>query len=137
MTEVCTEARKLYEIPPPELNMYLARFFQSVRTGGSEYEPETLRGYLGSFARHLRENGYQHNILELHLFSHAREVLMSKRKQLKSQGKGNRKRKAEPLAHEDFIKFRESNQLGSGKFLYIVDVLFLEVYYTPVYFFQR
>lgn len=136
LTEVCTEARKLYEIPPPELNMYLARFFLSVRRpGGSEYEPETLRGYLGSFARHLRENGYQHNILELH--SHAREVLMSKRKQLKSQGKGNRKRKAEPLAHEDFIKLRESNQLGSGKFLYIVDVLFLEVYYTPVYFFQR
>lgn len=138
LTEVCTEARKLYEIPPPELNMYLARFFLSVRRpGGSEYEPETLRGYLGSFARHLRENGYQHNIVESHLFSHAREVLMSKRKQLKSQGKGNRKRKAEPLAHEDFIKLRESNQLGSGKFLYIVDVLFLEVYYTPVYFFQR
>lgn len=127
----------MYEIPSPELNMYLARLFLSVRgPGGSEYEPETLREYLGSFARHLRENGYQHNIVESHLFSHAREVLMSKRKQLKSQGKGNRKRKADPL-HEDFIKLRESNQLGSGKFLHIVDVLFLKVYYTPVYFLHR
>lgn len=48
LTEVCTEARKFYEIPPPELNMYLARFFLSVRRpDGSEYEPETLRGFLG------------------------------------------------------------------------------------------
>lgn len=138
LTEVCIEARRLYEIPPPELNMYLARFFLSVRRpGGSEYEPETLRGYLGSFARHLGENGYQHYIVESNLFSYAREVLMSIRKQLKSRGKGNRKLKAEPLAHDDFITLRESNKLGSGKFLHIVDVLFLEVYYTPVYFFHR
>lgn len=39
-------------------------------------------------------------------FSHRREVLMSKRKQLKSEGKGNRKRKT--LAQDDFIKLRES-----------------------------
>lgn len=115
LTEVCTEAtcRKLYEIPPPELNMYIAIIFVSVRrTDGSEYEPETLGGYLGSFSRHLRENGYQKNIVESHLFSHAREVLMSKRKQLKSQGKGNRKRKSWSLAHDDLVKLRESNQLG-------------------------
>lgn len=43
-----------------------------------------------------------------HTFSHSREVLMSKRKQLKSKGKGNRKCKAETLAHDDFIKLRES-----------------------------
>lgn len=84
--------------------MYLASFFLSVRRpDGSGYEPKTLRGFLGSFARHLRENGYQHNIVESHPFSHAREVLMSKRKQLKSQGKGNRNRKAESLARDDFI----------------------------------
>lgn len=90
LTEVCTEARKLYEIPPPELNMYLARFFLSVRRpGGSEYEPETLRGYLGSFARHLRENGYQHNILESHLFSHVKTKTVEvpgKRKQKTQSG---------------------------------------------------
>lgn len=87
----------MYEIPPPELNMYHARFFFSGRRrDGSEYEPETLREYFGSFARHLREHG----------FSHRREVLMSKRKQLKSEGKGNRKRKT--LAQDDFIKLRES-----------------------------
>lgn len=39
-------------------------------------------------------------------FSHRREVLMSKRKQLKSEGKGNRKRKT--LAQDNFIKLRES-----------------------------
>lgn len=51
---------------------------------------------------------------------------MSNRNRLKSQGKGKGKHKAEPLAH-NFIKLRESNQLGSGKFLQIVIALFLFV----------
>lgn len=33
----------MYEIPPPELNMYLARFFWPVRgRDGFEYEPEII-----------------------------------------------------------------------------------------------
>lgn len=107
--------------------MCLARFFLSVRRpDGTEYEPETLNGYLGSLPRYLCENGNEHKV-ESHMFSLAREVFMSNRNRLKSQGKGKGKHKAEPLAHNDFIKLRESNQLGSGKFLQIVIALFLFV----------
>jgi hypothetical protein len=60
LSEICKETRKMHEIPPTELNMYLARFFLSIRRpDGSEYEPDKIRGYLGSFSRHLRDNGYE------------------------------------------------------------------------------
>lgn len=96
----------MYEIPPPELNMYHARFFFSGRRrDGSEYEPETLREYFGSFARPFVNMAIGTTLLN-QWFSHRREVLMSKRKQLKSEGKGNRKRKT--LAQDNFIKLRES-----------------------------
>lgn len=116
--------------------MCLARFFLSVRiTDGTEYEPETLKGYLGSLPRYLRENGNQHKV-ESHLFSLAREVLRSKRNRLKSQGKGKGKRKAEPLAHNDFIKLRESNQLGSCSSCKLLLLCFcLFVFYFSFLFF--
>ncbi|XP_056009549.1 uncharacterized protein LOC130051556 [Ostrea edulis] len=115
LVNICDENRRLHEIPAKELNMYLARFFLSVRKpDGGEYEPDTLRGYLGSFSRYLRDNSYEHNIVESHLFSHAREVLMSKRKDLKSQGLGNKKRKAEPISFEDFQRLLDTKQIGNG-----------------------
>ena len=41
------ETRPIEEIPPQELDGYLASFFVNVRTrSGSDYEPSTLRGTL-------------------------------------------------------------------------------------------
>ena len=49
------------------------------------------------------------------VFSHSKRVLESKRKSLKSQGKGNKKLKAEPLEKEDIMLMYERNVLGAGK----------------------
>ena len=58
--------RDIHDIPPVELNTYLARFFLSVRSkNGSEYEPSTLRGKLGSFIRHLYRKSYIYYIISL------------------------------------------------------------------------
>ena len=105
--------RDIHDIPPVELNTYLARFFLSVRSkNGSEYEPSTLRGMLGSFIRHLNRKSYNVSLLDDVRFSSMRESLKSKQKQLKKIGKGNRPMRAEPLTHTELDKLYESQQLG-------------------------
>ena len=105
--------RDIHDIPPVELNAYLARFFLSVRSkNGSEYEPSTLRGMLGSFIRHLNRKSYNVSLLDDVRFSSMRESLKSKQKQLKKMGKGNRPMRAEPLKHTELAKLYESQQLG-------------------------
>lgn len=109
------ETRQLSEIPPAELNRYLARYFLVVRRNdGTEYEPDTLRCHLGSFSRHLKEKNYSENIVESDKFKHCRDVLNSKMKELKKQGRGNKKRKAYFL-EEDVNLLYDKNLLGAGK----------------------
>lgn len=47
-------------------------------------------------------------------FNHSNQVLLSKRKNLKGQGKGNLKRKAEPLTKDEIMSLREKELLGKG-----------------------
>ena len=83
-----SELRKVEEIPVVELNEYICEFIISVRTKG--YEPPSLRRLLASFERHLKENGYSASIINDLVFEKTRKVLLSKQKELKKKGKGNR-----------------------------------------------
>ena len=50
------EDRKVEDIPAVELNEYICQFIISVRTHDStEYEPNSLRGLIASFERHLKK----------------------------------------------------------------------------------
>jgi hypothetical protein len=49
------------------------------------------------------------------IFSHSKSVLESKRKSLKSHGKGNKKLKAAPLQKEDIMLLYERNVLDFFK----------------------
>ena len=82
------ELRKVEEIPAVELNEYMCEFIISVRT--KDYETSSLRSLLGSFERHLKENSYSASIMNDLVFEKARKVLLSKQKELKKKGKGNR-----------------------------------------------
>ena len=104
-------------IPVAELNQYLARLFLSVRSQkNEEYEPDSLKSIQSSISRYLMEkNGT--NILQDKEFHHSREVLAAKRKHLKSQGLGNKKRKADPFTSTEIDLLFEKNLLGTSKFL--------------------
>jgi hypothetical protein len=58
---------------------------------GTEYEPDTLTGIQNSIDRHLKNLKSKVDINKDEQFTHSRKVLEAKRKQLKSQGKGNKK----------------------------------------------
>ena len=81
------ELRKVEEIPAVEFE-YICEFIISVRT--KDYEPFSLRSLLASFERHLKENSYSASIMNDLVFEKARKVLLSKQKELKKKGKGNR-----------------------------------------------
>ena len=87
------ELRKVEEIPALELNEYICEFFISVRTkDGKDYEPSSLRSLfiLASSERHLKKNSYSASIMNDLVFEKTRKVLLSKQKELKKKGKGNR-----------------------------------------------
>ena len=109
------EMRAVHEIDAKQLDSYLARFFLCVKkSNGEEYEPDSLKAFQSSINRHISEKGIKINLLEDNDFKHSRDVLMSKRKLLKQQGKGNKENKAEVLSKEEINVLYEKNLLGTG-----------------------
>lgn len=95
------EARFPEFIPPDMLNTYLCEFLLSAtKKDGKEYEPTTLRGFVSSIERHLKEKNCKISIIKDLEFEKARQVLKSKQKQLKSLGLGNKPKTAEVLEDE-------------------------------------
>ncbi|XP_053403213.1 uncharacterized protein LOC128558312 [Mercenaria mercenaria] len=97
------------------LYTYHSCFFSAVRKrDGSEYEPDTISAIQNSLDRHLKENKVKFSIKRDEGFSHSNRVLESKRKSLKSQGKGNKKLRADPLTAEEIEMLHKQNILGSA-----------------------
>ena len=110
------ETRPVETIPPRELNMYLARFFLSVRKNNqSECEPDTIKAYQSSLQRYLNDRNYPESLLTGSSFKHSRDVLTSKRKALKQRGLWNKKNRAEPFTEEEISILFQKKLLGSGK----------------------
>jgi hypothetical protein len=72
---------------------------------GTEYKPDTLTGIQNSIDRHLKNLKSKVDIKKDEQFTHSRKVLEAKRKQLKSQGKGNKKNRAESLDADETKAF--------------------------------
>lgn len=64
---------------------------------GTEYAPDILTGIQNNIDRHLKNLKYKLDIKKDEQFTHSRKVLETKRKQLKSQEKDNKKNRAESL----------------------------------------
>jgi hypothetical protein len=109
------------DIPAEELDKHLAMFFLSVRKvkpderGDTEYEPDTLSAMSNSVARYLRQKGYKWELKTDPAFKHSRDVLQSKRKGLKSQGKGNKDRQAEPFTKDEIEILKTKSLIGTGE----------------------
>lgn len=109
------ELRKIEDIPVTEVDQILARFFLSVRSQkNEEYEPDTIKSIQTSISRYLLEKKGV-NILKDKEFQHSRDVVASKRKQLKSYGLGNKRLKADPFSSEEIKSLYEKNLLGASK----------------------
>lgn len=111
------EKRAVHDIPPHELDPYLASFIASVKKkNGEDFEPGTLRGILGSVDRYFRKHNYGHAIFSGNVrdFPRTRDALSSKQKQLKREGRGNHPNRAQPITSEEVEVLYLTGQLGTG-----------------------
>ena len=116
------------DIPPHELDPIIASFFINVRQkGGKEYEPSTLRTMQSSFERQLRDAKYGHTIAGGHMFEESRKAIKGKTKHLKSLGKGNLDKAADPFTEEDINRCYESGELGLGTPISIINFLWMHL----------
>ena len=109
------EKRSIEDIPSAELNLYLSEFIIKVRTKqNKDYEPNSLRGMIASFERHLKKKNYGLSIMKNLQFEHTRKALVSKQKDLKRQGKGNKPRISSALSEDDIAVLYEKDLLGTS-----------------------
>ncbi|VDI49717.1 Hypothetical predicted protein [Mytilus galloprovincialis] len=108
--------RLVEDVPAEELDVLLSRFYIGVRRkDGEEYEPGTLTGVQNSIDRHLKDNKSMIDIKKDKLFDHSRKILETKRKELKGQGKGNKKNRAEAVEPEDVKLLYNKQILGAER----------------------
>ena len=101
------------EIPPAELDSLLCNFYITAKKkDNTEYEPDTMSAFSLSIQRYLDDNCAEINILKDEEFKVSREVLKSKRRELRKQGKGNKPNATVALANEDIERIFGENQFG-------------------------
>lgn len=102
------EQRQLQDILTQDLDMYLSRFFFSIRKESGaddrQYEPITLSCIYSSLQRHLSEKGKM-NIKQDEAFQHSRNVMAAKIEKLKKSGKGSKPHASEPFTSEELQQF--------------------------------
>ncbi|CAC5377808.1 unnamed protein product [Mytilus coruscus] len=120
------ELREFHKIPPQELDLLLARFFMTAKKcDGGDYEPDTLKSIQGSINRHLTEKHCNIDLIKDKEFKHSRDVLMSKRKLLRQNGKGNKQKKTEPLTKEEIDILYQKKLLGAANPRALTNTVFL------------
>ena len=82
------------------------------KADGTEYEPSYLRGMIKQLWQTLKRHKYGSVIISSAEFADTREALRLKQRHLKSQGKGDKPFKADPLNDSDINKLYETCQLG-------------------------
>ena len=122
------DLRKIYDIPPKELDRIMSSFFMSVRKTdassikalGDLYQPDTLTNYRNGWQRVLFENKYPCDITKDRLFETSRKVLAKRRKQLVGMGLGNK-----PLATRSLTN-KEVDHLFANSYFGITSPLSLQ-----------
>ena len=107
------ENRKIEEIKPQELNDFRSEFIVTVeRKDGGDHEPASLRGFIASFNRHLKNVKYSKSIVDDREFEQTRKALDARCKLLKREGRVNRPFATEAISDDELSVLYESNILG-------------------------
>ena len=126
------EKRSIEEIPYEELCPLLCKFFKNVKkSDGNDYEPTTVRGFLSSFDRHLRQYDYGYSIVFNPEFTTVREVLHEKLVSLKREGKGTLPNQVDTITEEEIEILWQKNQLGDSTPACVINTLW---FYFTVFF---
>ena len=83
------ETRDVEQLPADQLDSKLGKYLIEMRKpDGKEYEPGSLDSFFYSLKRHLEMRNYKWSLITDKKFKTSREVLASKKKELKSKGMG-------------------------------------------------
>ena len=116
----------LESLPAAQLDNLIGNFLSVVKkVDGSQYEPSTIRGFLSSIERHLRNLNYAHTINKNPSFPHTNRAIKAKMAFLKSEGYGNKPNEAEELTDSDIDSLFACGQLGHETPQQIVNLLHL------------
>ena len=107
----CCEKRKITEISR-QTSLLCNFYLTAKKKDNTEYEPDTMSAFSRSIQRYLDDNSAKINILKDDEFKVSREVLKSKRRELRQQGKGNKPNATVALANEDIEPIFDENQFG-------------------------
>lgn len=73
------DSRAIEDIPPAELDKYLADFFLTVKTlSGEEFSYNSLCALRGSLERYLKDQEYPYSITTSHMFKESRAAWLKK-----------------------------------------------------------
>lgn len=107
------EDRPLEKIPGNLMCELLKNFIRDVkRKDGSEYEPDSISSIVSSVDRYLRQLGYSHSIMSSAIFRDMREMIRTKRKELKSAGKGAKVNSCHVLSTKHIKQLWETGSFG-------------------------
>ncbi|XP_009951219.1 PREDICTED: uncharacterized protein LOC104347785, partial [Leptosomus discolor] len=77
------ETREIHELPPKELDDYLASFYSSAkRQNGTDFSANSLHFFQKSIERHLRDHDYEYSVVKGLEFRASQEALKVKQQQL-------------------------------------------------------
>ncbi|XP_070538488.1 uncharacterized protein KIAA1958-like [Ptychodera flava] len=108
-----TEIHCIEDVPPPELDPLVGRFYLGVRKKTrKEYEPDSISSYQNSIDRYLRNINYGYSIIRDEVFQKSRDALAAKRKQPKATGNRNVPRKSPAITEDHEKALVEACQLG-------------------------
>ncbi|WAR04748.1 hypothetical protein MAR_020117 [Mya arenaria] len=113
-TVLLEDCHFVVDLPVSRLNLYQT-------PDGSNFEPTTLRGFLGSFERYLRDQNNGYSSIHGPEFAKLKEVFQAK--QLKGEGLGNKPKSAVPITDEEIRQLWETKQLGKESSESIVNSL--------------
>ena len=120
------ERNSIENIPPEKLNDYLAEFVLAVkRKDGEDYEPSTIRGFIASVERHLREKNYVKSVVSDKEFRKTINAMKARFKMLKRDGKGNKPKASVALSDNEVDILYSKNILGSSSAHSLINTLWL------------
>ena len=103
---------KIEEIQPQELNEFSEWVYSCCqRKDGGHYQPSSLRGFIASFNRHLKNVRYSNSIAEDREFEQTRTALDTRRKLLKKEDRGSRPFEAGTISNDEVRVLYKSNIL--------------------------
>ena len=120
------ENRPVEHLQPMELDTLFGHFLISVKKqNGEEYEPSSIRGFVSSLDRYLKESRYPHTIIKINLFQHTNEAMKAKMKALKAHGYGSKPNESDELTDSDIDKLFECGQIGTETPVQVTNILHL------------